>query len=570
VRHGSISSGTLYLIFALFSGLVGTALSILIRLELAGPGVQYIADNQLYNSIITAHAILMSAPMCLVIGWILARSWRRLKSIKGPQAGRAKLYGETQTAKLRLKDRNGTAVAVPGHLSHLIVTRLGNITNLKLTDRQHGAFAGAQALTTENRKVRAKTSPPSRGIINAGVEPTRTRITTQSGNGLQGSGYNAPILGTLGSPKDALAVSTSAHKARRPTANSLGGDGVAIVRSKADNRIESATGSISSMRRFATKAGRVKPAISRSSVAKEVLNKVDCQKLTMGLVANFKNLVTAYELIKSNPGNMTPGTDGVTLDGIDREYLLKVQSKLIAGKYKFPPGRRILIPKPGKPGEKRPLTIASPRDKLVQKAILNVLEQYFEPLFLSTSHGFRPGKGTHTAIQNVEAQFVSSRYIIEADFSKAFDSIRHDKLMELLAKHITDQKLLALIKSGLKAGYLDELGELHAQSELGTPQGSILSPLLCNIFLHELDQFMEDLKKKYHTGKDRKTSKVYTKISNEIRQMRKVKSYLTDKKKYLDLLKNLFTTPSKVHDDSYVRIHYVRYADDFIVGVEGS
>ena len=138
-ERGSISSGTLYLIFALFSGLLGTAFSVLIRMELSGPGVQFLADNQLYNSIITAHAILMSAPMRLCTGHPRKEGRNRCKSVKGPQAGGAKLHGETQTAKLRLKEILGACLGALEHVSHLIVLRLGKITNLIHTGRHYGA-----------------------------------------------------------------------------------------------------------------------------------------------------------------------------------------------------------------------------------------------------------------------------------------------------------------------------------------------------------------------------------------------------------------------------------------------
>jgi len=190
---------------------------------------------------------------------------------------------------------------------------------------------------------------------------------------------------------------------------------------------------------------------SRGSVGKEA-PKNTFRSMTIKEVANLKNLVNAYELIKSNPGNMTPGVEPETLDGINKAFLLKVQAELLAGKFNFPAARRVEIPKPGKPGETRPLTIASPRVVVVQKAMLLIMEPHFESMFMNTSHGFRPKRGTQTAMLQVEAQFQSAHYIVEADFSKAFYSISHSKLMELIARHVKDEKLLRLIRSGLKAG----------------------------------------------------------------------------------------------------------------------
>jgi len=229
-----------------------------------------------------------------------------------------------------------------------------------------------------------------------------------------------------------------------------GGNGAVIVPVGELKRLGSAAGLNPGMRRFATKAGQVKLA-RRGSVVKEVPKK-KVEELSIKTVSNMKNLAVAYELIKSNPGNMTPGVDYKTLDELSLETLRRVKRTLRGGRYEFPPARRIEIPKPGKPGQTRPLTIASPRDKIVQKAILNVMDPHYDPQFLDSSHGFRPGRGTHTAMLYVDAKFQSSRYIIEADFSKAFDSICHSKLMEIIARQVKDEKLLKLIRSGLGAG----------------------------------------------------------------------------------------------------------------------
>jgi retron-type reverse transcriptase len=306
-------------------------------------------------------------------------------------------------------------------------------------------------------------------------------------------------------------------------------------------------------------------------------------------ISNFKNLVAAYELIKSNKGNRTPfplwRKSKETLDGLSIEHLKRTQAKLRSGTFNFSPGRRIQIPKPGK-NETRPLTIASPRDKLVQKAIQIVLEPTYEKTFLDCSHGFRPGKGTRSAMALIDAKFQSCHYIIEADFSPlpakphqrllvgqraggeaAFDSIPHEKLLQILGIKITCTKTIRLIRSGLKAGFV-QFWQLHNNLAGGTPQGSILSPLLCNVYLHELDKYMQCLAKEYHIGQKRGKNKQYEKLSNAVKYIRAKGQNATNKSKYKTLIKQLITTPSG--DQSLVRIHYVRYADDFIVGVEGS
>jgi len=269
---------------------------------------------------------------------------------------------------------------------------------------------------------------------------------------------------------------------------------------------------------------------------------------------------------------MTSGVDDITLDGINIDYIKRIQNEIKNGTYEFSPARRIQIPKPGKK-ETRPLNIASPREKLVQKAILQVLERHYETKFLESSHGFRPKRGTHTAMKHLEAKFQSAHYIIEADFTKAFDTIQHSALMKILKEDISCTKTLKLISSSLKAGYV-EFGNLHnnlpPKGEMGTPQGSILSPLLCNIYLHKLDLYVEKLKTEYQAGTRRLRNPDYEKVQNKVKYWKKKKYDNERSEEFSALLKELRSIPSCRRDDSYVRINYVRYADDFIIGVEGS
>jgi retron-type reverse transcriptase len=296
-----------------------------------------------------------------------------------------------------------------------------------------------------------------------------------------------------------------------PVGFTMVGNGVIVVRNvtSTGNKVGRMIVQKLGTRKFSTKADRkmLRGSVDNSVSKQEVIKINDFNiQLNIKSIANIKNLVSAYELIKSNPGNMTSGSDKITLDGIDLNYFLKIQERLKAGIYKFPPARRVQISKEGK-NETRPLTIASPRDKIVQKAMQLVMNEYYEPKFLDTSHGFRPGRGTHTAIQFMEAKFQSVHYIIEADFSKAFDKIPHNKMMEILRRDIKCQKTLQLINSG--AGFIEN-GKLSDNLSIGTPQGSILSPLLCNIYFHELDIFMEDLINRYNKGIRRSTNKEYT------------------------------------------------------------
>lgn len=205
-------------------------------------------------------------------------------------------------------------------------------------------------------------------------------------------------------------------------------------------------------------------------------------------ISDPMTLITAYELIKSNPGNMTKGSTKETLDGLDLPTIAKISDLLRKGQFKFKPGRRVWIDKPGK-STKRPLGISPPRDKVVQKAMQMVLEKHFEPNFLECSHGFRPGRGTHTALKMVDEKFKGTTWMVRGDIEKCYDRFNHNILLRIVSEVIKCVKTLTLIKRALKAGYID-LGKWISAGDKGTPQGSILSPLLSNVVLHKLDVFM--------------------------------------------------------------------------------
>lgn len=284
----------------------------------------------------------------------------------------------------------------------------------------------------------------------------------------------------------------------------------------------------------------------------------------------------AYQNIYASEGNMTAGTDGKTIDGMSTGRISGLIDKLRDYSYQPKPVRRVYIPK--KNGKKRPLGIPSVEDKLVQEVIKNLLESIYEPTFSKFSHGFRPEKSCHTALIQVKGTFTGSRWFIEGDIEGFFDNINHHILIYILRKRIDDEQFISLIWKFLRAGYLEDW-KFH-KTFSGTPQGGILSPLLANIYLNELDNFMSRYKSTFDVGKAKKTNPAYSRINHQIKKARKElweakgKDEIQEKELAITLRKLLAEReriPQRYPmDENYKRIQYVRYADDFLIGVIGS
>ncbi len=225
----------------------------------------------------------------------------------------------------------------------------------------------------------------------------------------------------------------------------------------------------------------------------------------------------AYAHIYANKGALTPGVDGGTLDGFSEERVASIMTRLKKGTYRFQPTRRVYVPK--KNGKKRPLGISSGDDKLVQEVVRIILERIYEPIFEESSHGFRPGRSPHTALTHIGDQWQSVKWLVDMDIQDYFTTINHEILMRLLAKKIEDTRFLRLIQAMLDAGYLEDW-TYHATYS-GVPQGSIVSPVLANVYLHELDCFMNTLKEQFNQGKRRKSNDQYRRYSQKIARLRK-------------------------------------------------
>src|SRR6266567_1996410 len=274
------------------------------------------------------------------------------------------------------------------------------------------------------------------------------------------------------------------------------------------------------------------------------------------LLYNPDLFLMAYGRIYRNAGAMTKGTTEETADGMAQDKIAKIIEDLRHERYRWSPARRVYIPK--KNGTKRPLGVQSWSDKVVQEVIRLLLDAYLEPQFSPNSHGFRPERGCHTALREIYHHWKGSVWFIEGDISKCFDALSHELLLSILRETIKDQRFLRLISGLLKAGYLEDWR--WNQTYSGTPQGSIVSPILANLYLDKLDKFVENvLIPQYTKGTKRKANKAYENLMHRA-------SYLTRtgrKEEARVVRKQAQRLPSiDPCDPDYRRLRYCRYADD--------
>lgn len=272
----------------------------------------------------------------------------------------------------------------------------------------------------------------------------------------------------------------------------------------------------------------------------------------------------AYAKIYKNAGALTPGTEGETADGMSMAVVRDIIEQMRYERFRFRPSLGSGVPK--KSGGIRKLGMPNFKDKLVQEALRMMLDAYYEPRFRDCSHGYRPGRGCHTALKQIKQSFRGAAWFIEGDIKGCFDNIDHDVLLDIMARDVQDGRLLNLVRQGLKAGKLEEWE--YKDTHSGTPQGGILSPLLSNIYLNELDSFVEDvLKPQYTRGKERARNSAYRAFEYSLQRAREE----GDIERVKQLEQERRQLPSRdMYDPNFRRLKYVRYADDFILAFIGT
>jgi group II intron reverse transcriptase/maturase len=281
------------------------------------------------------------------------------------------------------------------------------------------------------------------------------------------------------------------------------------------------------------------------------------------LLWNRDLFLLAYGRIAKNHGAMTPGATGETADGMSLAKIDAIIEALRFERYRWTPARRVYIPKAN--GKRRPLGLPTWSDKLVQEVIRLVLDAYYDPQFSDRSHGFRPGRGCHTALKAIHRTWNGTTWFVEGDIAQYFDRLDHRVLLSILREKIHDGRFVGLVDGLLRTGYLEDWTFNATLS--GTPQGGVVSPILANIYLDRFDKWVEtELLPAYNRGTERKVNPKYNTAMRRAWELDRAGRH-AEARALRKQTKGLpFGDPA---DPNYRRLRYVRYADDWLLGFTG-
>jgi group II intron reverse transcriptase/maturase len=281
------------------------------------------------------------------------------------------------------------------------------------------------------------------------------------------------------------------------------------------------------------------------------------------LLYNPDFYLRAYGKLYRNKGAMTPGATIETVDEMSQGKIAAIIEAIRYERYRWTPAKRVYIPK--RNGKLRPLGLPTWSDKLVQEVVRGILTVYYEPQFSEHSHGFRPQRGCHTALREIWGKWKGTVWFIEGDISACFDNINHTVLLDILREDIHDERFLRLISNMLSAGYLEDWRYNATLS--GTPQGGVISPILANIYLHRLDEYVcKVLIPRWTRGDGRKDNPKYSALVHKAAHLRRIGR--TEEAKAVK--RHAVQLPSMdTNDPDFRRLKYIRYADDFLLGFAG-
>jgi group II intron reverse transcriptase/maturase len=271
------------------------------------------------------------------------------------------------------------------------------------------------------------------------------------------------------------------------------------------------------------------------------------------IIAKPEFLMGCYLLIKSKPANMTKG---VSLDGISKDWFKNISESLLNGRFKFSPSRQMQILN----GKTRPL--ATPRHKIVQKAMELILSTIWKPQFTDYSHSFRPNRSVHSALIPIYLHGSNYNWVIQGDITECFDMIPHKLIRKTIEEQIGDTRFAQLLNKFLNAGVLTVDNKRVGKYKKGIPQGGILSPVFANILLHKLDLYIEKVKANFEIGRKRKVTSTY-------QRLKYIRSRSDDpiERNGIKIFKTSMVDPK---DPNIRRLMYIRYADDFVIFVTGT